>query len=182
VKARDIPNLLCMLRIALTLPVGWGIVTGRYELALVLFFVAGVTDGVDGFLAKRFSWQSRLGGILDPAADKLLLATAFVTLWLAGYVPSWLLLAVVTRDIVISAGAGLYRWLIGPFTAEPTAISKLNSLLQLTYVILILAKLVFGVPTPGVIAALGWVVLATTVVSGMDYVLRWGGRARAAKA
>ena len=181
-RARDIPNLLCILRIALTLPVGWGIVTGRYEIALVLFFIAGVTDGLDGFLAKRFAWQSHLGGILDPAADKLLLVTAFVTLWLAGYVPSWLLLAVVARDLVISIGAGLYRWLIGPFTAAPTAVSKLNSLLQLSSLILTLAKLVFGVPSPALIAGLGWCVLATTVVSGVDYVVRWGARARAAAA
>lgn len=181
-RARDIPNLLCVLRILLTIPVGWGVVTGRYELALVLFFVAGFTDAVDGFLAKRFSWQSRLGGMLDPAADKLLLATAFITLWAAGYVPTWLLLAVVARDLVIVTGAGLYRWLIGAFDAEPSGVSKLNSLLQLSYVILILAKLVFGVPTPTVIAVLGWCVLATTLVSGADYVIRWGARARAAKA
>jgi cardiolipin synthase len=179
-RARDIPNLLCVLRILLTLPVGWGVVTGRYELALVLFFVAGLTDGLDGFLAKRFKWQSRLGGMLDPAADKLLLVTGFVTLWLAGYVPDWLLAAVVARDVVIVLGAGLYHWLIGAFDAEPTAISKFNSMLQLGYVILTLAKLVFGVPAAAIIAVLGWCVLATTVISGLDYVLRWGARARAA--
>lgn len=181
-KARHIPNLLCVLRILLTVPVGWGIVTGRYELALVLFFVAGITDGADGFLAKRYGWQSRLGGMLDPAADKLLLVTAFVTLWLAGYVPAWLLVAVVARDLVIVAGAGLYRWLVGPFDAEPSAISKFNSLLQLSFVILILSKLVFGIPAPWIIFGLGWIVLATTMVSGVDYVLRWGARARVARA
>ena len=83
---------------------------------------------------------------------------------------------------MIVTGAGLYRWLIGAFDAEPSGVSKLNSLLQLSYVILILAKLVFGVPTPTVIAVLGWCVLATTLVSGADYVIRWGARARAAKA
>ena len=181
-KARHIPNLLCVLRIFLTVPVGWGIVTGRYELALALFFVAGFTDGLDGYLAKRFGWQSRLGGMLDPAADKLLLVTAFVTLWLAGYVPGWLLVAVVARDLVIVLGAGFYRWLIGPFQAEPTAVSKVNSLLQLSYVILTLSKLSFGIPAPQLIAAFGWVVLLTTTVSGLDYVLRWSARARAARA
>jgi cardiolipin synthase (CMP-forming) len=182
VKARDIPNLLCVFRILLTLPVAWAILEGRYPIALGLFLLAGFTDLLDGFLAKRFSWQSRLGGMLDPIADKLLLATSFVTLWLAGYVPGWLLAAVVARDLVIVGGAGLYRWLIGPFDAEPSVLSKLNSFLQLLYVVLTLSLLVFSLPGPGLIAALGWIVFATTVISGAHYVIRWGGRARAARA
>lgn len=181
-KPRDIPNLLCILRIALTVPVGWGIVTGDYELALVLFFVAGFTDGLDGFLAKRFSWQSRLGGLLDPIADKLLLATCFVTLWFAGYVPGWLLTAVVARDVVIVLGAALYHWRVGHFVAQPSMISKLNSALQLLYVLLILTKLVFGAPAAEVTTMLGWLVLGTTVISGLDYVVRWTARARALSA
>lgn len=181
-KARDIPNLLCVLRIVLTVPIGWSIIEGRYPLALVLFFIAGMTDGLDGFLAKRFGWQSKLGGLLDPAADKLLMVTAFVTLWAAGYVPGWLLAAVVIRDLVIVAGAGLYRWRVGHISAEPTVISKFNSLLQLLYILLSLAELVLGQPSRGVIEVLGWVVLTTTVVSGCDYVIRWSGRARAANA
>jgi cardiolipin synthase len=182
VRARDIPNLLCVLRIVLTVPIAWAILDGRYPLALALFFIAGVTDGLDGFLAKRYSWQSRLGGLLDPAADKLLLVAAFVTLWVAGYVPGWLLAAVVMRDLVIVIGAGVYHWLIGPIEAEPTIISKLNSFLQLLYILLTLSLLVFAVPGQAVIAALGWAVLATTIVSGLDYVVRWSARARAASA
>jgi len=177
-RARDIPNMLCILRIVLTVPVVWAILTGRYEIALVVFFVAGVTDGLDGFLAKRFSWQSRLGGLLDPAADKLLLVASFVSLWLAGYVPGWLLAAVVTRDLVIVIGAALYQWRVGNFVAEPSILSKLNSLLQLIYILLILAKLVFGMPGPGLVFALGIAILATTVISGFDYVIRWTARAR----
>jgi cardiolipin synthase (CMP-forming) len=182
VRARDIPNLLCVFRILLTMPVAWAILDGRYPVALALFLIAGFTDLLDGYLAKRFSWQSRLGGLLDPLADKLLLVASFVTLWLAGYVPHWLLAAVVTRDLVIIVGAGLYRWRIGPFDAEPTLISKLNSFCQLLYVVLTLSLLVFALPGPSVIAAFGWAVLATTVVSGLDYVIRWSGRARAARA
>jgi cardiolipin synthase (CMP-forming) len=181
-RARDIPNLLCIVRMLLTVPVAWAILEGRYPLALVLFFVAGFTDGLDGFLAKRFSWQSRLGGMLDPAADKLLLVASFVTLWIAGYVPPWLLAAVVARDVVIVAGAGLYQWRVGNFVAEPSIISKLNSALQLLYVLLTLCLLVFGVPGRELIGALGWLVLVTTVFSGLDYVIRWTGRARALRA
>lgn len=162
----------------MVIPVVWAILAGRYELALVLFFVAGVTDGLDGFLAKRFSWQSRLGSLLDPAADKILLVASFVTLWYAGYVPTWLLAAVVARDLVIVLGAALYQWRVGGFVAEPSIVSKLNSFLQLLYVLLILSKLVFQVPGPELVRALGLLVLATTVVSGFDYVIRWTGRAR----
>ena len=180
-KARDIPNMLCIGRIVLTVPVAWAILDGRYPLAMVLFLIAGITDGLDGFLAKRFSWQSRLGGLLDPAADKLLLVTAFVTLWAAGYVPGWLLAAVVTRDLVIVLGAGLYQWRVGNFVAEPSIPSKLNSALQLLYVLLTLSWLVFEVPAPAVLRALGLLVLATTVFSGLDYVIRWTRRAHAAR-
>ncbi len=181
-RARDIPNLLCVLRIILTVPIAWAIIDGQYPLALVLFFIAGVTDGLDGFLAKRFSWQSRLGGLLDPAADKLLLVTAFLTLWWAGYVPVWLLVAVIARDLFIVSGAGLYLWRVGSFEAEPSMISKLNSFLQLLYVLFILSWLVFGVPSPGAIMVLGWAVLMTTLGSGFDYWRHWNGRVRRARA
>lgn len=166
----------------LTIPVVWAILDGRYPLALALFFIAGFTDGLDGFLAKRFSWESRLGGLLDPAADKLLLVASFISLWWAGYVPGWLLAAVVARDLVIVIGAGLYQWRVGGFVAEPSVISKLNSVLQLLYVLLTLSWLVFSVPGLVAVGALGWLVLATTVVSGTDYVVRWSSRARTARA
>lgn len=181
-KARDIPNLLCIMRMVLTIPVVWAIFDGSYLLALVLFLVAGLTDGLDGFLAKRFAWQSRLGGLLDPAADKLLLVASFVSLWMVGYVPGWLLVAVVARDLVIVIGAGLYQWRVGNFVAEPSIISKLNSLLQLLYVLMTLSWLVFGLPGRGMTVVLGWIVLATTVVSGFDYIIRWTARARTAGA
>lgn len=181
-NARDIPNLLCIMRMVLTVPIVWLILDGRYPLALVLFFIAGVTDGLDGYLAKRYAWQSRLGGLLDPAADKLLLVASFITLWLAGYVPGWLLVAVVTRDLVIVIGAGLYHLRVGNLVPEPTFLSKLNSALQLLYILMTLAWLVFAMPGPDIVSVLGWVVLVTTVVSGLDYVIRWTGRARAASA
>lgn len=181
-KARDIPNILCLARLVLTIPIAWAILGGHYPLAMLLFLIAGFTDGLDGFLAKRFSWQSRLGGFLDPAADKLLLATSFFTLWVTGHVPGWLLVVVITRDVVIVSGAALYLWRVGDFVAQPSIASKLNSALQLLYILLTLSWLVFALPGPDVIAALGWAVLATTLYSGLGYIVRWSGRARAAKA
>lgn len=170
------------MRMLLTVPVVWAILDGRYSLALALFFIAGFTDGLDGFLAKRFSWESRLGGLLDPAADKLLLVASFITLWWTGYVPVWLLIAVVTRDLVIVFGAGLYQWRVGNFVASPTIVSKLNSVLQLLYVLTTLSWLVFAMPGHEAVDALAWFVLATTLFSGFDYVIRWTKRARTAGA
>ena len=177
---RDIPNILCILRMLLTVPVAWMILAGNYAAALVLFFVAGFTDGLDGYLAKRFSWQTELGGFLDPLADKLLMFSAFVTLWVVGAVPLWLLSAVVGRDLVIIAGAITYRLARGPFEASPTRLSKLNSALQLLFVLLSLVRLAAGVPSAGALAARAWVVLATTLASGVDYIVSWTRRFRAA--
>lgn len=178
-KARDIPNLLCVLRMVLAVPVAWAILSDRHELAMALFFTAGFTDGLDGFLAKRFGWKSRLGGLLDPAADKLLLVVCFFTLWMTGHAPAWLLIAVVTRDLVIVLGAGLYHLRVQALEAEPSIVSKLNSALQLLYILLTLSQLVFGFPGQGATGLLALCVLATTVVSGLDYVVRWTARARA---
>lgn len=179
-KARDIPNVLCVLRMMLTVPVAWAILSDRHGLAMGLFLIAGFTDGLDGFLAKRFGWQSRLGGLLDPAADKLLLVVCFFTLWMTGHAPTWLLVAVVTRDLVIVLGAGLYHWRTKALEAEPSMMSKLNSALQLLYILLILSQLVFAFPGDAVTGVLALAVLATTVISGLDYVIRWSARARAA--
>lgn len=179
-RARDIPNLLCILRMFLAVPIAWMILGGDYLPALVLFFVAGFTDGLDGFLAKRFGWQSELGGLLDPIADKLLMFSAFVCLWVAGAVPAWLLLAVVGRDAVIVAGAITYRRLRGPFEAAPTRVSKLNSALQLLFVLLTLVRLAIGVPPEWALNVLALVLLGTILVSGTDYVVTWTRRFRAA--
>lgn len=180
-KPRDIPNLLCVLRMAMALPVGWLIVQEQFGWAVLLFAVAGATDGLDGFLAKRLAWQSELGALLDPIADKLLLVTAFVSLWLVGGAPAWLLAAVVGRDVIIVAGAAAYRSLIGPFAAVPTLVSKLNSAAQLLFVLLALAHLATGLLDPIFLYGLAWAVLATTILSGVDYVVTWTRRARSGR-
>lgn len=178
---RHIPNLLCILRMVLVAPLLWLLATGEYFYALAVFLVAGFTDGLDGFLAKRYDWRSKLGGILDPLADKLLLVSSFVTLAWIGLVPMWLLVAVVARDLVIVAGALGYRMLVGDFEASPTRISKANSALQLLYVLCVVAGAAYGIPGDGVVRALGLAVLATTVASGLDYVVTWGRRALQAR-
>ncbi|MEJ2516062.1 MAG: CDP-alcohol phosphatidyltransferase family protein [Gammaproteobacteria bacterium] len=177
-RLRDIPNLLCILRMFLAAPVAWMILEGNYDVALALFFVAGFTDGLDGFLAKRFHWQTELGGMLDPIADKLLIFSAFVCLWVVGLVPLWLLLVVVGRDVMIVSGAVAYRVLVGPFEASPTLISKLNSAVQLLFVLLALTYLALGQPPRPLLTGLALIILLTTVISGTDYVINWARRAR----
>ncbi len=158
-------------------PIVWWLLSGSYAWVLVVFFVAGFTDGLDGFLAKRFEWRSRLGGILDPLADKLLLVSSFITLGYIGLAPLWLLVVVVARDLIIVAGAVSYRLFIGKFEASPTTVSKANSALQLLYVLGVVADAGFAVPGRPVVDLIGYGVLATTAVSGIDYMVTWGVRA-----
>jgi cardiolipin synthase len=161
----------------LVVPIVWLLLHGEYLLTLVVFFVAALTDGLDGFLAKRFDWRSKLGGLLDPLADKLLLVSSFATLAFIGLAPVWLFVAVTARDLIIVSGATAYRLLIGPFAARPTAISKANSALQLLYVLLAVTYGAFGWPGQTLVDSLIWAVLATTVLSGVDYMYTWGIRA-----
>lgn len=158
-------------------PIVWLLLGGQYGWVLLVFLLAGFTDGLDGFLAKRFDWRSRLGGILDPLADKLLLASSFLTLAYVGLAPVWLLLVVVARDVIIVSGAVSYRLFIGDFVASPTMVSKANSALQLLYVLAAVADAGFGVPGRPVVNVIGYAVLATTSVSGIDYMVTWGTRA-----
>lgn len=176
-KARHIPNLICVMRMLLVGPVVWLLWNGEYVTTLVLFFVAGLSDGLDGYLAKRFDWRSRLGGILDPLADKLLLVSVFLTLTFMGMIPLWLTLLVVARDIVIVVGGTLYQSWIGPVEPKPTAISKLNTATQLLLVLIVVSRAGLGWPAQGWETALGAGVMVTTIVSGLDYVWIWGRRA-----
>lgn len=174
---RWLPNAISLLRIVLVAPILLLIVQGRYELALVLFLIAGFSDGVDGFLAKRFGWGTRLGALLDPVADKLLIAGTLITLVIAGQAPLWLAAVVIARDVVILGGALAYSFLVAPVEGEPTRISKLNTALELLFILFVLSRAAFAWPADISITVLGAAVLVTVVVSGIDYVWSWTRRA-----
>ncbi len=174
---RWLPNLISVIRILLIPPTLYAIHAGNYAVALALFFLAGFSDGVDGFLAKRFGWQSRLGALLDPSADKLLVIGVFLTLALNGLVPVWLAALVIVRDVVIIGGATAYNFLIRPVPGEPTRVSKLNTAVELLYVLSVLSHAALGWPPDITLLVLGAGVLVTAVVSGVDYVLSWSRRA-----
>ena len=176
---RHIPNLLCLVRIGLVLPVALWILEGRYPQVMALFAVAAFTDGLDGFLAKRFGWTSELGKHLDPLADKLLLVTVFACLSVAGLAPWWLTAIVLLRDLVIVVGAYVYRTLFGPLEGQPTLRSKLNTVCQIAFCLAVVARATYAWPGEPVITAFGALVLVTTAVSGIDYVLIYARRAAA---
>jgi cardiolipin synthase len=178
---RHLPNLITALRILLVVPLCWLIDAGRYDGALLVVAVAGLSDAVDGFLAKQFGWQSWIGGMLDPLADKLLLTAAFVWLALEGDLPAWLAVLVVGRDLLIVAGALAYHVLIGRFQAAPSRLSKLTTAVQILFVLVELLRLSRWIELDapwrqGLIA----VTAGFTLASGLHYVAVWSARARRA--
>lgn len=173
-KLSSIPNIISIARIILIAPVVWALLIERFDLALILFAIAGISDGIDGFLARHFKWQSWLGSILDPIADKLLQVTTYVTLGLMGNIPPWLVIAVVVRDIIIVTGSSVYYLKFKHFEADPSLLSKANTVLQIAYVLLVVIKLAEVYLMPEIfINTLGIVVLLTTVSSGTHYMIRW---------
>lgn len=176
---RRIPNVLTGLRLLLVPPILVLLVRGVYDWALTLAIVAGVSDALDGWLARRFGWQSRIGGILDPLADKLLLVGTYVTLGALGYLPIWLVVLVVLRDVVIVAGAAVYHFRFEAVQAAPTQLSKLNTAFQLLLALVVMLALA-GAPVPAMIqTALLPIVGVLVVVTMVQYV--WIGSARALK-
>jgi cardiolipin synthase len=175
----NLPNLICVLRIALIYPVALWILQGRYAEVMGLFALAAFTDALDGFLAKRFGWTSELGKVLDPTADKLLLVTVFVCLSVVGLVPWWLTALVILRDLVILFGALTFIRLFGPLRGSPTTVSKLNTLCQIVFCLAVVATAAYGWPGATAVTALGALVLLTTAVSGIDYTLIYSRRAAA---
>lgn len=176
---RHLPNLISCLRIALVAPLIVTVLTTHFVAALWIAFAAGVSDALDGLLARQFGWQSRLGTLLDPLADKLLLVAAYLALAWGGHLPwplAWLVLA---RDLVIVLGAFAYQQIIGGFEARPSLLSKTTTFVQIVYVLLVLCAAAFAWQMPARLL-LPWVVAAFTLASGFDYLLRWSLRARRA--
>ncbi|HQU14803.1 MAG: hypothetical protein B7Z66_03770 [Chromatiales bacterium 21-64-14] len=175
-KGRDLPNLITLSRILLVAPMGVLLFRQWDRAALTLFALAGLSDALDGALAKRYGWTSRIGALLDPLADKLLLVCAYGVLGWLEVVPRWLVALVVARDLTIVAGAVAYHFRFGPFDPAPSPVSKWNTTAQIVLVLAVLFDR--GVyPLAG-----GWIetfmamVLVTTVASWADYLWVWGRR------
>lgn len=176
-RSSDIPNFISVARIGMVVPLVYALLAHEYGAALVLFVIAGTSDGLDGFLAKRYGWTSRLGSVLDPIADKLLLVSCYLVLgWLA-HIPIWLVLAVIIRDVVILVGALAYHRLIGVYELAPSLISKVNTFAQLLCGFMVVLSLAWLQVDPKWLETMFQIVFATTVLSGGDYVWTWGHKA-----
>jgi cardiolipin synthase len=169
----SIPNLITLARILLVPVVVWAITAGEMRIAFVLFLAAGVSDAVDGFLAKRFGMTTELGAYLDPLADKAMLVSMYVALGIIEAVPRWLVILVVSRDIMI-VSAVIVSWLFGkPIPMKPLMVSKLNTVAQVAFAALVLAALGFGFkPTPYDLILMGFVTVFT-LVSVALYLVEW---------
>ncbi len=174
----NIPNLICFARIALVIPIIRLLWQEQFLLSLLLILVAGLSDILDGYLAKKNNWRSYLGAVLDPAADKILLVSLFLTLQSMDLIPLWLTLTVILRDLMIVFGLSLYRYFVGVPQPKPTRISKYNTLLQLAFIILVI--LAQGIQFPFAILSMvcGSLVFVTSILSGLDYWIIWSIKAK----
>ncbi len=169
----QLPNLITMFRIALVPVLILLLKDENYAASLAVFVIAGVSDGLDGYIAKRFHFQSRLGSILDPIADKILLLCSYVMLVLLNHIPFWLMLTVVFRDLLIVGGYLIYTSMIGPVQMNPSWLSKFNTFLQISLVIVILGQQALGLVYAPLVEVLIYGVLLSTVISGVHYLWIW---------
>jgi len=175
--ANQIPNFLTILRILLIVPFAFLVYRQEYSYALVVFFVAGLSDGIDGFLARQFNWKSRFGAIADPLADKLLLITAYIMLAWTHHIPLWLIVLILGRDLIIVIGALIYHYYVSHYEIRPSLLGKACTLIQIFYVLVMIISLA-DLPMPLFTITYGlWLVATITLISGLHYVLVWGRKA-----
>ena len=168
-----LPNLISLLRLAAVPIVVWAIATGRYATAFWLFVAAGISDALDGFIAKKFDAASKFGAWLDPIADKTLLVGVYISLVNHAYLPLWLVVLVVFRELVIVGGALLVQAMTQRLEMQPLLVSKVNTAAQIGLAAYVLADLAFGFAQPAVTQAAIFAVAATTLSSGAAYVATW---------
>ena len=176
-RHRDLPNLISLLRLLAVIPILYLLLKREFGWALLLFAAAGLSDGLDGFLAKHYGWESHLGGVLDPLADKVLLVACFLVLGALVLIPAWLVAAVVFRDLLIVGGALLYNYRVETVEMVPTWASKLNTVLQILLVVLVITDAGPLSLPEWIIRVLIWACLTTVIVSGIQYVWIWSRKA-----
>jgi cardiolipin synthase len=169
----SIPNLITLGRILLVPVVVWAITAGEMRVAFVLFLAAGISDAVDGFLAKRFGMATELGAYLDPLADKAMLVSIYVALGITDAVPRWLVILVVSRDIMI-VSAVILSWLVDkPVPLKPLQVSKFNTVAQIALACVVMASIGFDFDATMAVTALTALVTALTLLSIAFYVAEW---------
>ena len=177
----SMPNLISLARLFAVPLMVWLIVAGEMTVAFWVFVAAGISDAVDGFIAKRFDAITTFGSYIDPLADKALLVSCFVALGIEGQIANWLVILVVFRDVVIIGGAILAVPLGRPVIMRPLFISKLNTTTQIILVALVLAEIGVGVHEAKLIVLMQYIVAATTLASGIGYAYRYVAAISAAR-
>lgn len=173
----QIANAITVLRVLMVPVLVYLLLAGEHRAALWVFAAAGVSDALDGFIARHFNQFSRFGAILDPIADKSLIGATVLTLAWLGLIPLWLVAVVVARDLVILAGATSYRVLVGPFDMEPTLPGKLCTFSQIALLVAVLIDEGRYLDLGGILTGAYVVVALISVLSGLHYVWLWGGKA-----
>ena len=169
----NLPNFITIMRILLVPITIWLLISQAFGAAFLVFLVAGVSDGVDGYLARRTNTVSELGAYLDPLADKALLVSVFAALGLIKILPAWLVLAVITRDVLIIGGV-LLAWLMDkPFIMKPLWISKVNTVAQIAFIGVVLGALTFNLDMQPLLLFGVAIVAVLTVLSGAFYMRDW---------
>jgi cardiolipin synthase len=169
----SLPNLITLARILAVPVLVWAIISGQMKLAFALFLIAGISDAVDGFLAKRFGMATQLGAYLDPLADKVLIVSIYVALGINGALPAWLVILVVSRDFMI-VGAVILSWLVDhPVAMKPLMVSKLNTAAQLIFATLKLASLALDFDAEPLLTIMLVLVVVLTLLSIGAYLRAW---------
>lgn len=169
----SLPNLITLGRLMLVPVITWLLVAGETRIAFAAFVIAGLSDAADGYLAKTFNMETELGAYLDPLADKMLIVCIFVTLGIGGQLPAWLVIAVVSRDVLIVMAVVL-SWVMGhPVAIKPLAISKANTAAQIVLAGTVLADEAFQLGLQHLRTALVWTTAALTAASLLTYLDRW---------
>lgn len=172
----NLPNIITLLRIAATPLAVWLILEGRLMTAFWVFVLAGLSDALDGFIAKQFDMETELGKFLDPLADKALLVSVYISLGLGGFLPTWLVIIVVFRDVMIVGGALLFETMTHSLTMQPLMISKVNTTLQIVLAAGVMATAGYGIEYDGGLDVLVVLTALATVVSGLTYAIVWISR------
>lgn len=177
IQLRDIPNMLTIMRLLLVFPLVGLLWNELYATALLVFFIAGFSDGLDGFLAKRYNWTSVFGSVADPIADKLLMVSSYFMLCWQLHLPWWLFVLILIRDLVIVSGGLFYHHLFGVKKMLPTYLSKTNTFLQILLVLVVMFGLAYEFNFTTFINWLIYLVTFTTIGSGLQYSIIWGIKA-----
>lgn len=170
---RYLPNVITSLRLLAVMPVGYLLLQQEYGYGLFLFAMAGVSDGIDGYLARRFHWESHWGAIMDPLADKLLMFVTATVLMLQMLLPFWLFVLIILRDTIIVVGASAYRYQFGPFKVSPTVLGKLSTFVQILLILSLLLHSATGLMSHKQLFIITHICALVTILSGVQYITIW---------